>query len=903
MTQSAFWLRYIVRSLLRTGRRSLFAIICIAVGVGGVVALQTASLTVQNALTSNIRAANGGDISVVSQDAPIAPGQLRVFDRLQRDGQISRWTAVASLHATAVGPQHALVPFEINVVNVPPFPLGGQPTFVTPTNSTVGALVRHHGDVLLTMVLSDELGAHVGDSLIVNSLGGTGLHVVVRGILAETSFEHAAVMTVDRRDMRSLSHGAVRYSAVYADTGANSAPVASILRRQFPLATVQTVQEALASAQAQVHDFRQFILVVGLLTLLIAGIGILNAVQSMLARRRLEIATLKTLGYGRASLQLVFGGEALVLGLVGGLVGTGLGAAGSKVISDALARALALQVPFQFDGLTLVEGIGLGMAATLIFAVYPIAQAAGVRPLELLREGGGIAPVRYVPRTVALLLVTLVLFALLAASIVGDLVVAIEFVAGAVGACAVLMGLFVLAVMWISRLGRPGNRLMGGAILLVLVALSAATPFVLPAMTPLLVVATLIWAATITPSPAHLLPLLMAVRSLSRRRARTAVTLVAFLIGVLAMSLTLTVALSLRGQINSVLAANGSANLVAVANSGTEPAVVSASRSLAGIKNRSEVVVVATTPISVNGRPASSILASVNTTSNGDPNDGPAAELGGLTGISLRAGARPASVRVIAGLGLTAADAGTDHVLARAGLRDYPWYLRIGDHVVLRDSSSGVRKTVQITGFYRRSRRGFSSFFTAPLFGDRKLALALGGADSETILSFNVAPANLTHDAATMQREVPGVLVLDIGDLTRVVETILNELLNLLAVITALALGAGLAVVANGVTLALLERRREIALLKAIGYGPGRVMQFVLVENALSGVLAGAVSVLVLMAALGLLSHFALGTPVAFDPLVAVLVLVASAALAIVTAYLAARGPVKLRSLEVLRNE
>ncbi len=908
MIAATFWLRYVVRSLRRGGRRAIFAGICITVGIAGVVALQLATLTVQAALTSNVRAANGGDISVASTDNPLSASDLRVFGRLQRTGQISAWTAVAYLHATAVGPAHALIPFEVNVVSVPPYPLGGQPTFVSPSNGNVATLLRHSGDVLMTNVLASELGARIGDRLLVNSIGGRGLSVTVRGILAETNFEHAAVMTVERRDLAVLSNSPLRYTAVYVDTSGNSTAVASTLRQQFPLATVQTVQEALQSAELEVHDFRQFMLLVGLLALLIAGIGILNAMQSMLTWRRLEIAMLKAMGYGQPSLYLLFGGEAVLLGFIGGVAGTILGAVGSSLISDALANALAIQVTFQFDPGTLASGIALGIGATLIFALLPIVRAAAFRPLELLREGAGTTSLQGFPRTMALTIVVLLLYGALAAAIIGNGILAAQFVAGTAAAFIVLAGGFSAVVGWIGRLGPPRSSALG---LLVLLIFGAATAFAIvrqPALSPILALATIVWAATVLLPRRRLLPLLMAVRSLSRRQTRTAVTLVAFLVGVLAMSVTLTVALSLQGQINSALATNGSSNLVAVANSASEQAALRAGRKLPGLEGRSTIIIDNTTPTAVNGQPVASVIGIPSGAGGNQGRDREGDELAGLTGLNLRTDPLPTGYSVVFGRGLGAADSGTNHVLVRSRLLNPPWNLRPGDRVTLRETGSGLSRTVQVVGFYQSThRRGrslnFGSFFLAPILGDQTLARTLGGSDAQSVISFTINPNHLTDDAAMLQREVSGILVVDVGDLTRVVDTILGELLNLLAVITALALGAGLAVVANGVALAMLERRREIALLKAIGFTPGKVMQFVLVENALAGTLAGAVSVLAVVISLSVLSRIALDRAIGFDPVVAILVLLIAAALAVATSYAAARSPVRVRPLEALRNE
>ncbi|HEX6509589.1 MAG TPA: ABC transporter permease, partial [Chloroflexota bacterium] len=379
---------------------------------------------------------------------------------------------------------------------------------------------------------------------------------------------------------------------------------------------------------------------------------------------------------------------------------------------------------------------------------------------------------------------------------------------------------------------------------------------------------------------------------------------VAFLVGVLAMSITLTVALSLRGQISDALASAGSTNLVALTGPDQQPIIARTSRRLPGIRSQAVVTLVQTSPTAVNGTPVGSIIGPAQPVT-GDAADSDTYLFSGMNGLDLAAGQTPSGIKLVSGRMLSAADAHTNHVLLRSRLEGAPWHLQLGDRVAIEETGTTLTKTVQVVGFYSRPRqlRGFGSFFSAPIFADRSLTVALGGTDTQWITSYTVAQANLTKDATTLQAAVPGALVINIGDLTSVVETILNELLNVLAVITALALGAGLAVVGNGVALAMLERRREVALFKAVGFGPNDVLEFVLVENALAGTLAGAVSVLMVVITLGLISRVALTRAIGFDPVVAVLVLIGATALAVLTAYLAARAAVRVRPLEALRNE
>lgn len=869
------------------------------------VALQIAALTVQSALTSNVRAANGGDISVVSDAAPLSRSDLRIFGRLQRQGRIAAWTAVSTLHATAVSTHHQLVPFDVQVVSSPPYPLGGDPTFVSPSNGHLSALLQSHGDVLVTTVLANELGVNVGGRLLVNSIGGSGLHATVRGMLAQTSLSHAAVMTVEQRDASVLTNQPPHYSAIYLNASGSLDALAATLRTDFPSATVQTVSQALQADQAQVHDFRQFLLLVGLFALLIAGIGTLNAMQSILARRRLEIAMLKAMGFGQGTLYALFGGEAVAVGLGGGVLGTAVGALASKVITDTLARALALQVAFVLDVGTLAAGVALGIGAALVFALLPIVRATAFRPLELLREGGGGVTLWQWPQTFGLLLLVMVLFSVVAAVTLNDVTLAVQLVVVAFILSGVLTGLFSLTVKWLGLLGRPRSRLAATVILAALVIVSVVTAVKVPAIAAITILATIIWALTIYLPEARQLPLVIAVRSLSRRRARTSVTLVAFLAGVLAMSLTLTVAVSLRDQINQALASAGTTNLVAIGDVSSRAAVLRSSRSLPGVRSRTLLSIVQTNPVAIDGRHLPVLSNPVSAGGENEAADQRGRLLGGITGYDLRHGSQPAQISMVLGRQLAPSDAGTDHVLLRSTLLDAPYSLALGDRVTVRESGTGSQKTVTVVGFYTRSRRlrGFGSFFTPPIYGDQSLVSALGGADTQSVATFSIDPKNLTFDATTLQRQAPGALVIDIGDLAAIVDQILSELLDILAVITALVLGAGLAVVANGVALAMMERRREIALYKAIGFSPDRVLQFVLVENALIGTLAGATSVLGVAVGLALLSHFALQQAVGFDPGVAVLVLAVATALAVGIAYLTARAPTRVRPLEALRNE
>src|SRR5690242_19356835 len=94
--KTSMYFNYTSRSLLRGGQRTVLAVFCVAVGVMAIVALQLVGLMINNALTSNVRDANGGDIAVSSNTKPFTPDDLSLFHQLKGSGTITNYTAIST---------------------------------------------------------------------------------------------------------------------------------------------------------------------------------------------------------------------------------------------------------------------------------------------------------------------------------------------------------------------------------------------------------------------------------------------------------------------------------------------------------------------------------------------------------------------------------------------------------------------------------------------------------------------------------------------------------------------------------------------------------------------------------------------------------------------------------------
>src|ERR1051326_452817 len=125
--KAGFYWSYSSRSLTRGGQRPLLAVFCIAVGVLAIVALQLVGNMFNEALTTNIRAGNGGDISVRSDIVPMTAQQVATFDALKTQGKITNYTAVVESSAQSYGADGQFQFYNLAAVDPLVFPLAGTP--------------------------------------------------------------------------------------------------------------------------------------------------------------------------------------------------------------------------------------------------------------------------------------------------------------------------------------------------------------------------------------------------------------------------------------------------------------------------------------------------------------------------------------------------------------------------------------------------------------------------------------------------------------------------------------------------------------------------------------------------------------------------------------------------------
>jgi putative ABC transport system permease protein len=203
-----------------------------------------------------------------------------------------------------------------------------------------------------------------------------------------------------------------------------------------------------------------------------------------------------------------------------------------------------------------------------------------------------------------------------------------------------------------------------------------------------------------------------------------------------------------------------------------------------------------------------------------------------------------------------------------------------------------------VVGVYQSSSGG-AAIFTST---DVVKALSPGGI-ATSLFYMKIDTDKVTNALDRIAAITPNASVLNLADLTSYIDQQINNTLEVLILIASLSLLAGVIIIANAVALAMLERRRELGILKSVGYTSRTILSEVLIENGVVGATGALLAMLLVTLVTSLLGHFVFKSGFGVSWYIAVGLIVGIALLAMVTATLVAWGAVRVRPLEVLRYE
>jgi putative ABC transport system permease protein len=143
--------------------------------------------------------------------------------------------------------------------------------------------------------------------------------------------------------------------------------------------TVRNLTEILGVAEQSSKAMSLLLGAVASISLIVGGIGIMNIMLVSVTERTREIGIRMSIGAKERDILLQFLTEAVLLTLIGGIIGIALGVVGAKLVSvlfswPTLISPQAILLAFGFSG-----------AVGIFFGFYPARKAAALNPIEALR--------------------------------------------------------------------------------------------------------------------------------------------------------------------------------------------------------------------------------------------------------------------------------------------------------------------------------------------------------------------------------------------------------------------------------------------------------------------------------------------------------------------------------------
>ena len=146
--------------------------------------------------------------------------------------------------------------------------------------------------------------------------------------------------------------------------------------------SVVTQRELLSTFTEITDQLKIFLAGIAGISLLVGGIGVMNIMLVSVAERTREIGVRKALGATNADVLFQFLLEAILLSLIGGVVGVAVGIAGSAILPEVLTDL----PPAVVTGNEVALAFGVSALIGVVFGVLPAYRSARLQPVEALRR-------------------------------------------------------------------------------------------------------------------------------------------------------------------------------------------------------------------------------------------------------------------------------------------------------------------------------------------------------------------------------------------------------------------------------------------------------------------------------------------------------------------------------------
>jgi putative ABC transport system permease protein len=400
MTKLRNWIRVALVDLRGDLRRFGILLACLALGTATIAGVSSVGDALKGAILRDANTLMGGDIQVNRADRRANPSE---FAYMQTLGQVSE-TISSNSRADAMDDSGNTAFLDIYAVD-DLYPLYGDVVSpqLKPGEKPADLLALKDGayGAIVDPVILDRLGIDLGGHFTVNgtefeargllnSLPNSALRGLHLGLTTLMSVEAEQANPETRPPLPGLLTQYSYKIKLNPDQGdyTIAKPKVEEHFKADPEWKVQSPYDA-AGTLARFYDlFVRFLLIVGLSSLLVGGVGIFNAVSAYIQERQRSIATLRSLGATGPRILVHFFTQVGIMSLVGIVIGLVIGAGLTAAALPVLGRILAVDLPPSIEWPALLTALLFGILAAFAFSYIPLVRAEKLRPAMLFRTVG-----------------------------------------------------------------------------------------------------------------------------------------------------------------------------------------------------------------------------------------------------------------------------------------------------------------------------------------------------------------------------------------------------------------------------------------------------------------------------------------------------------------------------------
>jgi putative ABC transport system permease protein len=236
-------------------------------------------------------------------------------------------------------------------------------------------------EVIVGSEIRAQLSLDAGSTIKLN-----GEPVTVIGVLAETGSNDDYTIFIPLHTAQTLLGQEGEVSLIDIGALCSDCPVETIAEQimdAIPNVKASPVMQAVETRIKAVEQTANFSLLLASVVLIAGCAGVMNTMISSVHQRRREIGVFMSLGADESYIYRIFLSEAVILGLVGGILGAGLG-----IASSLLLGPIALSKPINFSDIpmfSIILSVGLSVAASIIASLYPTWRATKIDPVNALK--------------------------------------------------------------------------------------------------------------------------------------------------------------------------------------------------------------------------------------------------------------------------------------------------------------------------------------------------------------------------------------------------------------------------------------------------------------------------------------------------------------------------------------